>query len=170
MRHNHPSPKIPKNAIKIDTSHCTNCIFLATPGLSLSIKISNESLSPVNKDSVEKPLILILASKSWLFNIPRKFLLEKIVLEDQNGSVTTSLISFMKVTISNLTLRGESLIQTAVSWFLYQITKFRPLPKFENFRHWIMSIFNLKIVHNYRLKFFQQDVNRKLEAHAVLFS
>ena len=53
-----------ENAIVIDLSRYSNRLFSSTTGLSSSIKIFIESLTLVEVDSIEKPLILILATKS----------------------------------------------------------------------------------------------------------
>ena len=51
--------------IDIDISHYSNCFFSSAPGLSSSIKISFGFFTPSEEDSVEKPLILILATNFW---------------------------------------------------------------------------------------------------------
>ena len=63
--HNPHSPKILKNVIIIDTSHCPKWIFSATSGLSSSIKMSSESPTTVEEDSIDKPMLFIHSLKSW---------------------------------------------------------------------------------------------------------
>ena len=55
--------KVIKSAINIDISRYSNQLFWATTGLILSKKVSLGSVSLVEADWIEQPLILFLASK-----------------------------------------------------------------------------------------------------------
>ena len=72
--HNPHSPKLLENAIIIDKCRYSNWIFSATRELSSSIKSQMKNLSRVEEDSIGKPLIITLTSKSWWSKISRKLL------------------------------------------------------------------------------------------------
>ena len=162
LRHNLHSPKILKSAIIFDISRYSNWLFSVTTGLSSSITISEENFTSVEVDSIEKPFfdpfirILLVQNFQKVFskNDPSR-------LSEWCFSVTTGFISFMRITIGNLTLIGEVSIQISVTWFFI---KSRTLPRIESSWQffWLLSFFNLIFLYNYRLVFFVKGLNWKL--------
>ena len=82
-------------------------------------------------------------------------------------SVTTSLISSKGFTIGNLTLGEKKSIEISVSWFFASKSGHS---KQRKFFYWLMSKFDFVFLYSYKPNFFQQGLNRKLEAFAVIFN
>ena len=109
LRHNPQNPEILKSAIIFYICRYLNWIFSATTGLSSSFEISIERFYSCRGGSDWITINFILCIKLL---IVQSF--QKVVIKNDSYrlpkwcfSVTTVLISFMRVTISNLLLRKK---------------------------------------------------------------
>ena len=159
LLHNPHSPKILKTSIIIGISRSSNWTSWETPGLSSSIKVSIKSLTPVEEDSVEKPLTLILGSKYWLFKISRKLLLKMIDLDYRKGASRLLQFWFPSRGSQSATLHLNGKVQFEFSHLVFCI-KIRTFPCVESFffRFWLLSKLKLFLLYNYRLNFFQKGL------------
>ena len=109
LRHNPHSLKILKSAIILDISRYSNWLLAAITDLIWSIKVTIESFNLFEEDSIEKQLILILASKFWWSKTSRKNVGIKISFQLSKWcfSVTIGLISSTRVTINNFEFPGK---------------------------------------------------------------
>ena len=81
--------------------------------------------------------------------------------------VTTGLIFFTKVKISKVTPREEDSSRISASWFLVSKTGHSQKSKVFLTLDWLLSLFNIIILCNCRVVFFQQNLNRKIETFAI---
>ena len=153
LRHNPLSAKIMKNAFIIDISGYSNWLLSATTGLNSWINISIESLTLVEVDSTWKTIDIDSCIKIMLIQNFQKVVIknDSSLLPERCFTATTGWVSFMRVTTSNLTLREKDSIQISVSCSLNQN---QATPKNRTLFYWLMSIFNLIFLSNYRLKLF----------------
>ena len=80
-------------------------------------------------------------------------------LSKRCSSITTVLISLMRVTISYLTLKKKDSIQISIFWFFASKSGLSQESYF--LFCWLLSIFNLIFLSNHWLNFFQQDITWK---------
>ena len=117
--HSPYTPKTLRKAIVFDLSRYSNWFFVATTGLTSSIKIWKEDHTFIEADSIEKPMIKIHASKFCWSKISRKVYVKTIHLDYRNGVLRDyrGLTSCVIVPSSNFALREKDWTQISVSWF-----------------------------------------------------
>ena len=131
LRFNPHSPKFLKNAIIIDISRCSNWRFSKIAGLSSSIKILYRKFTLVDDDSIENRWYWSLHQNLDSPKLPESCFQKCFIpFIETCYSVTTGLISFMRVTFNKYTPGEKDLNRITVSWFF--CIKIRMLSKIES--------------------------------------
>ena len=130
-------------------------------------KFSIEKITPVEEDSIEKPLILILALKFWLSKISRKLLPKLIHLDNRNDVSQSHHPWFLSWGSQSATLHSEKRIRSKFQSAGFFCIKLRQLPKTES----LLTFVDIQFHNSPQLQgyFFRQGVNQRLENCSVGF-